>query len=182
MKIQNPIIIIISLAIILLLTVGVTISLYSSITQPKIAYVQTDKVYNEFIYKKELEVKYEEVLSYRKRILDSLEIQINAISVNIQNSEHKRDENVQTYQYLVMQYQEKEKTFEEDNQKMLQNYTEQIWSQLNKYIEEYGNAEKIDFIYGANGSGSVMHANKAYDETEKLITYVNERYQGGALK
>lgn len=179
---KKPIIIISSLGIMLLLIAGVSFSLYSSLSQPKIAYVQTDKVYNEFVYKKELEVKYEEVLSYRKRILDSLEIQINAISVNIQNSEHKRDENMQTYQYLVMQYQEKEKTFEEDNQKMLQNYTEQIWSQLNKYIEEYGNAEKIDFIYGANGSGSVMHANKRFDLTDKMISYVNERYQGGALK
>src|SRR5690606_2772828 len=103
--------IIISLGVMLLLMAGVSISLYSSLNQPKIAYIQTDKVYNEFAYKKELEVKYEEVLGYRKRILDSLEIQINAISVNIQNSEHKRDENVQTYQYLVMQYQEKEKTF-----------------------------------------------------------------------
>jgi len=182
MKVQNPIIVIIFSAIILLLIAGVSISLYSSITQPKIAYVQTDKVYNEFIYKKELEVKYEEVLSYRNRILDSLEIQINAISVNIQNSEHKREENMQTYQYLAMQYQEKKKTFEEDNQLMLQKYTDQIWVQLNKYIEEYGKNGNIDFIYGANGSGNIMHANKAYDETEKLIIYVNERYQGGDAK
>jgi len=146
------------------------------------AYVQTDKVYNEFRYKKELEAKYDEVVGYRKRILDSLEIQINAISVNIQNSAYKKEENIQTYQYLAMQYQEKQKAFEEDNNAMNQKYTQQIWSQLNTYIEEYGKKGNLDFIYGANGAGNIMHANKDYDETEKLITYVNERYQGGALK
>lgn len=182
MKLQKPVIIISAAAILLFLIAGVSVALYSSINQPKIAYVQTDKVYNEFTYKKELEAKYDEVITYRKRILDSLEIQINAISVNIQNSTHKREENIQTYQYLAMQYQEKKKIFEEDNVEMNQKYTEQIWTQLNKYIEEYGKNSNIDFIYGANGAGNIMHANKTYDQTEKLIAYVNERYQGGALK
>ena len=66
------------------------------------------EVYNEFEYKKELENKYDAVVSARKRTLDSLEIQINALAKNIQNSEVNKERNIQNYQYLAAQFQNKQ--------------------------------------------------------------------------
>ena len=155
--------------------------LYGFISEPKVAFVHVQEVYNEFEYKKELENKYERVQSSRTRILDSLEIQINALATNIQNSEANREMNMQNYQYLVAQYQEKKKNFSEDNSIISEKYTEQIWKQLNQYIKEFGEQKGYAFIHGADGSGSVMYAAKGYNITDQLKEYVNERYLGGHI-
>ncbi len=157
------------------------ISIYIYISQPKVAFVHVQEVYNDFEYKKELEVKFEAVRTSRNRILDSLEIQINVLATNIQNSEVNKELNMQNYQYLLTEYQSKQKTFTEDNQAVSKKYTDQIWNQLNKYIEEFGEINGYDFIHGADGSGTVMYANKKHNITDQLKDFVNERYQGGKL-
>ena len=158
---------------------SIAFMLYGFISKPKVAFVHVQEVYNEFEYKKELETKYEKVQSERKRILDSLEIQINAIATNIQNSEVNKEKNIQNYQYLVADYQSKKKAFSEDNAMVSEKYTQQIWNQLNQYVEEYGKQKGFDFIYGADGSGNVMYAEKGFNITEQIKEYVNQRYLGG---
>lgn len=167
-------------SILLLLSIG--LSIYNLMSQPKVAFVHVQEVYNDFDYKIELEEKFETVRISRERILDSLEIQINALAKNIQNSEVNKEMNIQNYQYLMGDFQNKQKTFTEDNAAISQKYTEQIWNQLNKYIKEFGEKNGYDFIHGADGSGSVMHAGIKYNQTEALKNFVNERYQGGGLK
>ena len=164
-----------------LVFIAISFTLYSFISKPKVAFVHVQEVYNEFNYKLELENKFDKVQTARKRILDSLEIQINALAANIQNSEVNKEQNIQNYQYLATQYQSKQKMFTEDNNAVSQEYTEQIWNQLNKYIEEYGKEKGYAFIYGADGSGTVMYAEKGYNITEQLKEFVNERYQGGKI-
>lgn len=171
----------ITITIGVLALMSIALMLYGFISKPKVAYVHVQEVYNEFDYKVELEKKLEQVQAARTRILDSLEIQINALAANIQNSEVNKERNIQNYQYLATQYQTKQKMFAEDNQVVSQQYTEQIWNQLNQYIEEFGQQKEYGFIHGANGSGSVMYAEKNYDVTEELKAFVNERYQGGKI-
>ena len=154
---------------------------FAVVKQPKVAFVHVQEIYNDFEYKKELEGKFETIKNSRKRILDSLEIQINALGQNIQNSEINKEMNIQNYQYLVTEYQSKQKTFTEDNENLSQKYSEQIWSQLNQYIKEFGELNDYDFIHGTDGSGSMLHAKKEYNVTTQLKDFANERYQGGAL-
>ena len=164
-----------------LVVLSIAFSSYVFVNQPKVAFVHVQDVYNEFDYKKELENKFETIKTARIRILDSLEIQINVLAKNIQNSEVNKEMNMQNYQYLVAQYQNKQQVFTEDNQAVSEQYTEQIWNQLNQYIEEFGKENNYDFIHGADGSGSVMHANQGYNITDELKNFVNERYQGGKM-
>lgn len=160
---------------------ALVLSVYILMNQPKVAYVHIQEVYNDFEYKKELEGKFDAMSNARTRVLDSLEIQLNALGANIQNSEVNKEQNIQTYQYLAAQYQSKQKNFTEDNQVTSEKYTEQIWTQLNKYVKEFGEKNGYDLIYGANGSGSIMHGNEAYNLTSSVKAFVNERYQGGGL-
>jgi len=43
-------------------------------------------------------------------------------------------------------------------------------------IKQFGEAKKVDVLVGANGLGSVVYYNNAYDITPELIKYVNENY------
>lgn len=72
----------------------------------------------------------------------------------------------------------KKKSFEEDNEKMVKQYDENIIKQLNQYVKDYGEKNKYQFIYGADGSGNLMYADSTYDLTKKIIEYVNERFNG----
>jgi len=51
-----------------------------------------------------------------------------------------------------------------------------IWKRLNPYLVDYGKENGYMYIYGANGTGNVLYADKSQDITEELIKYVNKRY------
>ena len=61
---------------------------------------------------------------------------------------------------------------------MSNQYTVEIWKQINQYISDYGHANDLNFIYGATGSGNLMFAKDAFDITDEVIEYCNKRYEG----
>jgi outer membrane protein len=61
---------------------------------------------------------------------------------------------------------------------MMEEYSDEIWKQINHYIKEYGKDKHYDFIYGATGTGSLMYADSTLDLTVPLVKYINEKYAG----
>jgi outer membrane protein len=51
-----------------------------------------------------------------------------------------------------------------------------VWTRLNPYITDFGKEKGYDYIYGANGTGNVLYADKGQDITEEVIKYANNRY------
>lgn len=168
-------IVVISLAVV----VGI---LYTS--QPKVAYVNLNKVYNDFEMKKELEKKLTTVQDFRKKTLDSLELGLNIMSRTLQNfdqSGNKKgiEERMPEFQQRREEYFAKQKSFEEDNAAMTGQYTEQIWKQINQYVKDYGKEKGYTYVLGADGTGAVMYAEEKNEITEEVIGYINQRYKGG---
>ena len=58
-------------------------------------------------------------------------------------------------------------------------YTSDIWKHINEGIAEFGKAEGYDFIFGASGNGGIMYADEANDITDRVVTYINLRYNNG---
>ncbi|MCH8903120.1 MAG: OmpH family outer membrane protein [Bacteroidetes bacterium] len=142
-----------------------------------VVYVNINKVFNDFQMKKELEAQLTSTQQSRKLILDSLEIQLRLMSSEIESG--NTDEDLQhRYKSYGREYMLKSEKFQEDNQIQTSQYDQQIWSQMNQYIEDYRKAHNYKFILGANGEGVLMAADKEYDITDKIIEYVNERYNG----
>ncbi len=63
-------------------------------------------------------------------------------------------------------------------QQLSEQYTADIWRQINQWVNEFGEQEGYDFVLGAAGNGSLMYANEANDITNKTILFVNKKYQG----
>ncbi len=55
---------------------------------------------------------------------------------------------------------------------------EQIWNQLNSYVQEYGQEHGYDYILGATGDGGIMYASEAKNLNEEVISYINDKYNG----
>lgn len=144
---------------------------------PKVAYVDIEKVYNEFSMKKELESKLINVQQARKLILDSLKIELNALSQNIKSE--KDVANIQNFQFKKQEYLLKEERFNEDNQATTDSYNSQIWKQIKQYVKDYGKQNAYTIISGADETAVVLYGDENVNITETVIKYVNERYAGG---
>jgi outer membrane protein len=55
----------------------------------------------------------------------------------------------------------------------------QIWKRLNPMIDDFGVENGYEVIIGGNGSGNVLYNSKSIDITNKLIQYINNRYEKG---
>lgn len=145
--------------------------------QPRTGYVDLVMVYNEFEMKKELDTKLQDIQQKRKNIMDSLAIQLNVLGQRAELTEEGdslRYVYAQQRNYYLMQQQQ----FEQDNGATAQVYQEQIWKQINQYVTEYGKEHDYSYIFGGDGSGSVMYAENGNDLTEEMKVYVNTRYGG----
>jgi outer membrane protein len=151
--------------------------------QPKYAYVNMEKLYENFSMKRELEKKLENIHNSRKMILDSMEIQLSALShlIGKMNPEEKiRNEKIEQFEYKKQDFFVKQKAFSEEDERVTAAYQEQISKQLTQYIGDYGKQNRFSYILGADGSNSVLFANDTEDITDQLKSYVNTRYKGGS--
>lgn len=154
------------------------ILIYFIKTSPKTGYVSTPEVYNEFVMTKEFQSKFSNVKQMRQQVLDSIKIELQLVRNRLQNAKTKNDSLIDKYETLRQKFLLKEKQFTEENDLLEQQYSDQVWKQLNQYINDYGDKHGYAYIYGASGSGSLMHADKKFNVTEELILYANERYKG----
>ncbi|MBI2968481.1 MAG: OmpH family outer membrane protein [Bacteroidetes bacterium] len=151
---------------------------YFGSKQPKIAYVKTAMLYDGFDYKHELEKKLEDTKYQRKAILDSILMQLQALSEQLKANKNNDPEKIEKFQQMRSQYLAKEKQFSEDNQALAEKYSSDIWKQLNQYVTEYGHQHGFTYIFGADGSGALMAASNDKDITEDVKIFVNRRYNG----
>jgi len=147
--------------------------------QEKTAFVEAATLYNAFEYKKELETKTIGIQQVRQKIIDSLKIQLQTKAVVLERTKAiNQPTDIAAFEKLRNEYLARQTQFEEENQIMVEQYTKQIWGQLNQYIQDFGSKQGYTYIHGVNGEGNLMYANKEKDITEELIIYVNNRYNG----
>ena len=158
---------------------------YVFINSTKTAYVEITEVYNDFVLKKELEAKLDNLQQARKSIIDSLELQLKFASDRIMKMEprdSKKQKEIELFEQQRQEFLYKKKNFDEDNQMATQQYSDQIWKQLNQYIKDDGNEKGYDYIFGADGTGSLMFAGEENNVTREVKEYVNKKYTGGILE
>lgn len=63
-----------------------------------------------------------------------------------------------------------------EEQQLSDQYSADIWKEINTGIAAYGKDHGYDFILGASGDGSLMYANEAENVTKEVVAYLNERY------
>lgn len=165
--------------IIFLLLAGIIAwQVYQHFNRHKTGYVVISEVYNGFELKKDMEKEYLATKNARQKILDSLELEIKLIQTKVSGKAVIKAADTIGYGDLVNEYILKEKTFEEDNTALSQKYDEQIITQLNQYVKNYGEAYHYTYIFGTGGNGTLMFADENENLTEDVIKYINEKYNG----
>lgn len=58
------------------------------------------------------------------------------------------------------------------------NVSQQVWSRINSYMQEYGVQNNYTIIMGTQGNGNIMYAQKELDITDNFIEFANQKYEG----
>jgi outer membrane protein len=144
---------------------------------PRVAYVDNAKLFESFVGKKEMEARLKKQEGSAQAVLDSMQLDIKAMEAKLMD---KHDAGLKDrYQQKAMAFLQMQEEFMGKHESLGQQYTNEIWNQINQYVQDYGKLHKYDFIYGASGTGSMMYADEDFDITEKVLQYVNNRYAGG---
>lgn len=155
---------------ILVVVVLVAIVGFVSYSSEKSGYVKLSKVYEEFELTKEYDKQMKDIQFKRKYLLDSLQMDITRSDSSSDNPT-VLIQRKQAFYGLSQQ-------FEEDNDRLVKSMNEQIWKQINQYLQEYGKEKSYTYIYGADGSGQLMYAAEAKDITTDVSLYINAKYKG----
>lgn len=141
----------------------------------KIAYVNTTQLHENFSLKKELEEKFSKVQLARQNLLDSIKFKIQYLSIKGATLSEQEKMQVNDLQRSFLY---KEKEFSDENAATMQQYSDQIWKQINQYVNDYGKKHGYDLILGATGQGNIMFAKQEDDITKDVSEYINRRYAG----
>lgn len=146
-------------------------------TGHKFGYIEVGKVVENFTMKKELEARMTKTQEQRKSILDSMEIRLRGIAASLPKDANETNPDVQSFSRDRDQYLELKKRFEEDNAALENQLNTQLFNQLNQYIKDYGKDNGYRYIFGAEGSGTMMYAQESDDLTQQVTAYINSRYK-----
>jgi len=160
------------LIIAVLVYVGITSS------KEKEAYININEVYNDFEMKIELENKLIAVQTKRKQVMDSLELEIQLASNRLSTITELSIEESQKFELMQRNYLTQRDQFEAENDRVTQEFKNQIFTRLNEYAKEYGEKEGYDYLFGTTGQGSIMYAKPEHDITKAVTKYINEKYKG----
>ncbi|WP_431160490.1 OmpH family outer membrane protein [Flagellimonas beolgyonensis] len=79
-----------------------------------------------------------------------------------------KQQQINNYQQVV------QKQIEQEDQKM----TQTVINDINDYVKAYGKEHNHLIIFGAQGNGNIMYADKGTDLTDKILEGLNKQYHG----
>jgi outer membrane protein len=144
----------------------------------QVAYVRMDELYNDFALKQQLESKLKETEKARQFIVDSLKLQLRQMTTTMQALGKIDTAMLRNYNLKQTYLQAQQAQFDQDNQVLAQQYTDQIWGQINQYTRDFGKEKGYNFIFGASGDGALMYASEGQDITLAVKNYINQRFNG----
>ena|SRR5687767_8799414 len=144
----------------------------------KTGYVDLSKVLSEFKLKQELEQKLTSITEKRNMIIDSLEFELKIISKQLSQEKSSDKNKISVFEIKKEEYFEKKNFFNDDNTRLAKQYDEQIFTQLNQYVKDFGENNGYAYILGADGSGVLMYSDQTMNITEEVNKYINARYKG----
>ncbi len=156
--------------------IAIAAILYVWMAIPKTAFVDLHQLFENFQGKKELSTQLSRMENQQKLILDSLVLDIRSLQ---SKAEEKNEKAVLTkLNNKKSIYQQLHHEFTNQYQQQDEKLSDQVWTQINQYVLEYGEKHGYDYIYGTSGNGSLMYGSNAKNITLEVVGYINEKYEG----
>ncbi len=152
--------------------------LFQHYSKPQVGYIYIKDVYEGFEMKKQMEQKYLKTKKSRDNILDSLKFELNLLLKQIDSEKEKNPETIQKFEKKRDFFLQKKTSFEEENAALTQQYDQEILTQLNQYVKDYGMQNNFSLLFGSDGNGSLMYGTEELNKTKEVLMFVNDKYNG----
>lgn len=155
--------------IILAFFVGLLSCTQEKAVEKKLAYVHNQVVFDAYqgtIEKKEV---LEKIKEKQTSLLDSLKLEITLLEGG--GKEEAAFLKKEHYNKLLQ-------AFSENNAKDLQRYDNELKTQINQYVTDFGKENEYYMLFGATAIGNLMYADSSANVTTQVINYCNEKYEG----
>jgi outer membrane protein len=153
----------------------------------KTAYVDTNKLLDESIEKKDIEEKYKA----KADVMDSrLKVAAEKFQSEAASFKQNAMANGQAWaQQKGAELQQREQELQYAQQGMLQQLQAESGKEMDslvtkykKIFKEYGKDKGYDYVFGTGEAATVLYAKDSYDITKELIKLVNDKYKSEGKK
>lgn len=152
--------------------------LYVYRTTPKTGFIIIQEVYNGFDMKKETEQKYSKTKMARDKILDSLDLELKILARKIEQEQQKNRNSIDQFNIKRDEFLQRKQTYEEDNTALAKQCDQEILTQLNQYVKDFGKKNHYTYMFGNDGNGALMYADDVKDITKDVTAFINRKYKG----
>jgi outer membrane protein len=153
----------------------------------KTAYVDTNKLLDESIEKKDIEEKYKA----KADVMDS-RLKVAAEKFQSEAASFKQNAMVNGQAWAQQkgaELQQREQELQYAQQGMLQQLQSESGKEMDslvtkykKIFKEYGKDKGYDYVFGTGEAATVLYAKDSYDITKELIKLVNDKYKAEGKK
>lgn len=163
--------------------IACSLSVYSYFYQPKIGYVNNQRLFAEYNAVKEGHQTFQKKMDTWQGNIDTLK---NALDKDYQVFKSKMPSlssaEMESQKAALMKRKEElvnykeaiEKQADEEEAKINQ----AIINQVNDFLKEYGEANGYDYILGVTDNGSVLYAKEGEDLTKEILKGLDKKYKG----
>lgn len=179
MKLQS----IINMALLSLLLIGFATLFWWNNQQPKIAYIHSNYLFEHYLGTIESHKELEEKTKVWGNNLDSLSKTYRATFASYESQKETMPEQEQeavTKQLKAQQqqFQQYHQAVEQQKSSEDQKLTQGVIKQMDAYIKAYALEHGYDLLIGASATSDLVYGSKAYDVTEDVLEYINQKYKG----
>ena len=86
--------------------------------------------------------------------------------------------NIEKAQEIEVQLRANDQELKQKSDYLSTELSQQVWTRLNKYMTDYGQANNYKIIFGTQGNGNVMYAEEGLDVTNDFLLFANNNYEG----
>jgi len=158
----------------LFLGIVLTLTLVACGTSEKTAWMDGQKVYDEYTLTIERQESFLKQQNSKKLILDSLKNNIIALENDLRVKDKPKQEKVDKYQQLVKLYRGQMDKFERESADLSNQYRNEILVKIQEKVKDYGKENGYTYIHGDWESGALMYAVDSKDITQEVIDYLNK--------
>ena len=151
------------------------VTLLTSCNDRKVGYIDNNKVVSEFKLSKTFYNQREQLGSEHKFLLDSLKLEIELLDRKYSND--KNDTVLDAALRLKQRYNSFSDRFSKEESELEIAHNRQVSSYINQKAEEFSIQNDLDILFGANGNGNLMYAEKSLNYTDQFIEFINQEYE-----
>ena len=158
----------------LILALFLMVGLFACGGVEKTAFVDVDKVFNDFELTKQKKSEYENTMAKRKEITDKEKLRLQQVYKMLSETKSPDKKSIEQFQIDRQMFEQKLQEDEQQNKAMDEQYTAEIWKQLNQYMEDFRKQEGYVYLF----IKSNIIADDSKDVSKAAIEFVNGRFKG----